>query len=602
VSSMQFHADVDDIRFVLFEQLKIQDDLAKIEGLADFDQETIETMMEEAYRLATDVLAPINGPGDRAGCTLDDEGNVSTPAGFDAAWRAMAEGGWIGVNAPVDAGGLGGPSTMAMIANDFFSGAAMAFQMYPGLSAAAARVIYQFGPAGKSVEYAEKMFAGEWGGTMCLTEAGAGSSVGDNRCKATPADDNGLYHLEGEKIFISGGDHDLAENIVHLVLARTPNSPKGTKGLSLFLVPKYRVNDDMSNGERNGAFVVGLEHKMGINGSATCTLALGDRKPCHAWLVGKEHEGITIMFHMMNEARIGVGAQAIAVAASAYEYALAYCRERVQGQAISDFGNPEAPPVTINQHPDVRRMLMTMKCQVEAMRSMLYRLAHRFDLGRRTEDEAERLKAFNRVELLTPILKSHCSDVGYDISVMALQCFGGYGYIGEYPIEQVVRDMKITSIYEGTNGIQAMDLIGRKLRQKNGALFMEWMQDALSFLGSAAEEGFEDEAANLTKSVNALAATAMHLSGLGMKGNLPGVFVQASPFQKMFGYVHLGLESLEQARVAKRLMAESGETVHLKSKQLNVKFYVANILPQAIALGKSIQVGDESCLDDSLFA
>jgi alkylation response protein AidB-like acyl-CoA dehydrogenase len=598
---MQFHADVHDIRFVLFEQLKIQDDLANIEGLADFDQETIEAMMMEAYRLATDILAPINGPGDRAGCSLDDEGNITTPAGFDTAWNAMAEGGWFGVNAPVEAGGLGGPSTLAIIANDFFSGAAMAFQMYPGITAAAARVIYKFGPPGRSVEYAEKMFAGEWGGTMCLTEAGAGSSVGDNRCTATPVDDSGLYHLEGEKIFISGGDHDLAENIVHLVLARTPNSPKGTKGLSLFLAPKYRVNGDMSNGERNGAFVVGIERKMGINGSATCTLSLGDRKPCHAWLVGEEHQGITIMFNMMNEARIGVGAQSIAVAASAYEYALAYCRERVQGQAISDFGNPDAEPVTINQHPDVRRMLMTMKCQIEAMRSMLYRLAHRFDLGRRTVDEAARLKAFNRVELLTPILKSHCSDVGYDISVTALQCFGGYGYIGEYPIEQVVRDMKITSIYEGTNGIQAMDLIGRKLRQNNGVLFMEWMQDASSFLASAASEGFEDESACLTKAVNALAATAMQLSALGGQGNLPGVFVQASPFQRMFGYVHLGLESLEQALVAKRIMADSGETTHLKSKLLNAKFYVANILPQAIALGKSIQVGDESCLDECLF-
>src|SRR5687768_9269148 len=332
MAALEYAVDLEDISFVLFEQLKVQDELKDLARYADFDRSTYEAILEEAARIATEVLAPINARGDQQGCKLDADGNVRTPDGYKEAWDIVAQGGWISVSAPPELGGAGMPATMSMAVVEMFIGAAMAFEMYPGLTAAAARVLAAYGPPGMRGEYAQKMFTGEWGGTMCLTEAGAGSDVGENRCKATPAGD-GSYLLEGEKIFISSGDQDLTSNIMHLVLARTPDSPPGTKGLSLFLVPKFLPGADLSNGERNGAFVTKIEEKMGIHGSATCVLELGGRLPCKAWLVGEEHEGIKIMFNMMNEARIGVGAQGVAIAATAYHYALAYAKDRLQGSS-----------------------------------------------------------------------------------------------------------------------------------------------------------------------------------------------------------------------------------------------------------------------------
>jgi alkylation response protein AidB-like acyl-CoA dehydrogenase len=597
---MEFTADLDDIRFVLYEQLDVEKDLRDIEKYADFDRDTFDAMLDEAYTLAREVFDPINAVGDREGCKLDmATGSVTTPDCFKPAWNTMAEGGWISVTAPTDAGGIGAPSTLGVVVAEMFSGSAMAFQMYPGLTAAAARVMYRFG-TDRMKEWSELAFTGQWGGTMCLTEAEAGSDVGDNRCKAVPQAD-GSYLLEGEKIFISGGDQDLTENIVHLVLARTPDSQPGTKGLSLFVVPKFRINDDNSLGERNGAFVVGIEEKMGIHGSATCVLNLGAQGPCVGWLLGEEHQGIELMFTMMNEARIGVGSQGVALAAAAYQYALEYTKERKQGSSIRNFKDPSAPKVTINQHPDVRRMLMTMKCQVEAMRSMLYKLGHRHDVAENCGDDEKEARLMGRVDLLVPILKSHCTDVGYEVAVIALQCLGGFGYIGEYPVEQVVRDLKIASVYEGTNGIQAMDLLGRKLRMKGGALFMEWMQDGMKACAEGKAEGFETECALIEKSINAIGAAAMHLGGLGGQGKLEVAMLQAVPFQRAFGTVQLAIECLEQARVAKKVIARDGESPLLVGKGLNLSFYVHNILPTAVGLVKAVTSGDDSCLDERLF-
>ena len=449
MGALDFSADLEDIRFVLFDQLAVHEELAGIEAYADFDRDMYDSIIDEAYRMAVEVLAPINISGDKEGCSLDADGNVSTPKGYKEAWDLRAEGGWVSVTAPQEAGGVGMPQAVGMAVIDLFIGSAMAFEMYPGLTAAAANVMLQFGPEAWRQPYAEKMYTGQWAGTMCLTEAGAGSDVGENRCKAVPQDD-GSYLLEGEKIFISGGDQDLTENILHFVLARTPGSPPGTKGLSLFMVPKFLVNDDLSLGERNGAFVSSIEHKMGINGSATCVLTLGDRAPCKGWLVGEEHRGLKIMFHMMNEARIGCGAQGVALANAAYQYALAYAKERVQGSSIENFKDPAAPRVTITRHPDVRRMLMTMKVLSETMRSMLYRLGHRNDVAH--HDDAKKDKYLGRVDLLVPVLKAHCTDTGFEVCVTGLQVLGGYGYTQEYPLEQLVRDAKITSIYEARTG------------------------------------------------------------------------------------------------------------------------------------------------------
>lgn len=601
--STPFKVDIDDMEFVFFDQLQVADKLGATQQYADIDVDTYKQTFAEAKKLAEDVLSPINAVGDRQGCKLDTDGNVTTPDGFQAAWSAVAEGGWVAPSANPDLGGVGLPKVVEVGTLEFFVSAAMAFMMYPGLSAAAARMVEAFGDSSYKDVVATKLFMGEWGGTMCLTESGAGSSVGDNRAKAVPSsDEDGVYLLEGEKIFISGGDHDLASNIVHLVLARTPGSPQGTKGLSLFLVPKFNFDFESGElGERNGAKVVGIEHKMGINGSATCTVAFGADGPCKGWLIGKEREGITQMFKMMNEARIGVALQGAATSASSYNYALQYARDRVQGTKLGQ-RDSEDGRVTIIQHPDVRRMLMTLKVVSETSRSACMRLAFMDDLVRTSDDEKVRDRLEGRSDLLIPVLKAHLTDLAMDMASLAVQVYGGYGYTQEYPVEQLVRDAKIQAVYEGTNGIQALDLLGRKMRVKNGALFMEWLGEAQGDLKAGAEEGFADQTALLGKAIGQLGACAMHLGKVAGGGDIDGAFVHAVPFLRAFGTVLLGMEALDQARVAKRQLDGGKETNLLKGKLANLDFYVAHLLPAAIAYAKTVQSGDRSCMDAFLFA
>ena len=448
-----------------------------------------------------------------------------------------------------------------------------------------------------------KMYAGAWSGTMCLTEAGAGSAVGDNRAKATPTDEPGVYHLEGEKVFITAGDQDLTENILHLVLARTPGAPEGTKGISIFLVPKFQIAGE-GVGTRNDAVVVGIEEKMGIHGSVTCTLALGANGPCRGYLLGQENSGMRIMFMMMNDARIQVGLQGMATASAAYLNALAYAQERIQGSAVDQWRDPSAPRIPIVQHPDVRRMLMFQKTSVETMRSLVYTTAWRNDMAKRTTDP-ERAKHYeNLVELMTPIVKSYCSDLGFECTRQAIQTYGGYGYISEYPVEQHMRDVKIASLYEGTNGIQAMDLLGRKLTRGNGALLMQWIQESGEELQAAREMGLNDQADALDKAIQSVGATAMHLAALGGTGNLASVMLQASPLLEMMAIVVLALHGLTQARVASHALeagASGSDVAFYRGKILGLDYTIANILPRAIGLGRSIRAGDESCLDEALF-
>ena len=600
--STPFRVDLEDLRFVLFDQLAAPRQLAAIESYADLDRDIYDATLEEGARLARDVLHPINRPGDLEKCRLDEDGNVKTPAGYGAAWDQMAKGGWIAPAAPAEHGGGGLPAILTMALNDMFVGAATAFMMYPGLTAAAGRVLVKHGPPSMRELVANKLFTGEWAGTMCLTESGAGSSVGDNRAKAVPSgDDDEVYLLEGEKIFITGGDNDFTKNIMHLVLARTPGSPAGTKGLSLFLVPKFEFDAAGVVGARNGAKVVGIEHKMGIHGSATCTLALGADRPCRGWLVGNEREGIALMFHMMNEARIGVAAQGESMAVTAYQYALQYANERVQGTAIEDHRNPDAQNVAIVRHPDVRRMLMTMKVNAETMRAALLRLALAHDFSEGATEEKERRRYHGRVDLLTPVLKSLCTDLGFEMATMGLQVYGGYGYIAEYPIEQLVRDAKIQSIYEGTNGIQALDLLGRKMRAENGGLFMAWMTEKQGEIEAATREGLGDRAAAIGKALGQLAASAMHLGTVAGEGRLQAAFYHAVPFQRAFGVVLLATEALDQARVAKRQLDGGTKTPLLQGKLLNLDFFVSHLLPEAVSLAKTVQSGDVSALDEALF-
>ncbi len=598
--STPYKVDLDEIEFMFFDLLEVAKTLGDSEPYGGFDVDTYRATLREAAKLAEEVLAPINTPGDREGCKLDADGNVTTPKGYVDAWRKFAEGGWIAPAAPVEYGGVGLPRAVAMTVNDMFIGACTAFMMYPGLTAPAGRMVVAFGDDSYKQLVATKLFTGEWSGTMCLTESGAGSSVGDNRAKATPSDTPGVYLLEGEKIFISGGDNDMAANIIHLVLARTPGSPMGTKGLSLFMVPKYEFDAEGNLGRRNDAKVVGIEHKMGINGSATCTLALGANGPCKGWLIGKEREGIQQMFKMMNEARIGVAGQGAAAAGAAYAFARQYAAERVQGTKLTK-RDADAERVRIIEHPDVRRMLMTLKVVSETVRSLCVRIAYWHDLIEVSKDEQETKRLHRRAELLIPILKAHVTDLGFEMAVTAVQVYGGYGYIGEYPVEQLVRDAKIQSIYEGTNGIQALDLLGRKMRMDGGALFMEWLGEAQKTLADAGKEGFSAQADAIGKVLAQVGASAMHVGKVAGSGKIDAAFLYAVPFLKAVGTVMVGLEALEQARVAKRLIAERGETKLLRGKLLNLDFYVAHLLPAGVAYAKTVQSGDESCLDPSLF-
>ncbi len=603
MSATGYNIDLRDIRFVLFEQLKVQQTLGGFDAFADYDEEVYDATLREAETVAHEVIYPCNKAGDTHGCKLDDDGNVTTPPGYAEAFGQLRDGGWIGSMAPEEWGGIGLPRPVGVAVGEMFSGANTALMTYSGLIRGAAELLTEFAPQWIKDLALPKMYGGEWAGTMCLTEADAGSSVGDNRAKATPAGEDGVYHLEGEKIFITAADNDFTDNIMHLVLARTPNAPPGTKGISIFLVPKFHIAGDRI-GERNDAVVVGLEEKMGIHGSCTCTLALGAKEPCVGYLLGPEHSGMKIMFTMMNDARIQVGLQGMATASAAYLNSLEFAKERIQGVAVDQFKNPDAPRLAIIEHPDVRRMLMIQKSSVETMRSLVYTTAWRYDMAQHTTDEDRATVYDNLVELMTPIVKSWCSDLGFECTRLAVQTMGGYGYIGEYPVEQHMRDVKIASIYEGTNGIQAMDLLGRKLTRGGGMLLMQWIQESGEELAAAREVGLGDAADVLDKAVQSVGATAMHLGGLGAGGNLTGIMVQASPFLEMMGTVVLGLHALTQARVAKAALdagASGADEAFYKGKLLNLRYYVANTLPRAVGLGKSIRTADESCLDEVLF-
>lgn len=602
MSATEYSVDLRDIRFVLFEQLKIQEALRGIPAFQDYDQDFYNSILEEAYRIALEVIAPINVPGDREGCHFDGKGNVTAPKGYKEAWDVLAQGGWIGLTASQEHGGMGLPHAVGVPVGEIRTGACVALSIYCGLTEGVSNLLTQYSPDWMKPLYLPRLNGGTWAGTMLLTEAGAGSAVGDNRCKAFPTETPGVYRLEGEKIFISGGDQNFTENIIHIVLARVPNAPSGTKGLSIFAVPKYCVNEDGSLGEWNDIKVTGIEEKMGLHGSATCTLALGADSTCIGYRLGDENQGMKIMFELMNEARLMVGIQGLSAAAPAYQGALAYARERIQGTDVAEFKNADAPRVPIVRHPDVRRMLMTMKVLVETMRSLIYTTAFEGDLSRHEQNPKVRDRANEHVDLFTPICKAHCSDMGFDVTRLAIQVLGGYGYCQEYPTEQYMRDCKIGSIYEGTNGIQAIDLLGRKLQMKGGMLFMNWFQEVTGELKAAKGKGFDAEVAELEKAKETLGAAAMHLAQLSFQKKLHGAMLQASPFLNLFGIVVLGLHALRQALAANEcLTAGTSEEGFYRGKVLNLKFYVANILPQAIALSKSIRSNDESCLDPTLF-
>jgi alkylation response protein AidB-like acyl-CoA dehydrogenase len=461
---LEYRVDVRDVKFQLFEWLPTAK-LLDAQRFSDWDAENVEMVIEEALKIAQEQMAPCNVDGDRVGAQWKD-GKVTMPESFKPVFNTLAEGGWIGMLAPPEFGGMGLPETVGTVVNEFFQGANVALSLTLMLTRGAGAMIEGFGTEQLKQMFVEKIYSGQWTGTMCLTEPQAGSDVGASKTKAVKQDD-GTYSISGEKIFITSGEHDLTENIVHLVLARTPDAPAGTKGLSLFVIPKIRVNTDGSLGEPNDVYCNNIEEKMGIHGSPTCTLVFGQNDGCRGWLLGEEEQGMKLMFHLMNAARIEVGLQGCSAAGAAHQAALAYARERLQSRHWKEFKNPDAPQVPIVEHPDVRRMLLSAKAYTEAMRALLLQTSYYIDMTHVTEgEEQERYQSY--VEVLTPICKAWASEWGLQVTHWCLQVYGGYGYTSEYPAEQYMRDAEIATIYEGTNGIQALDFVARKLSLDGG--------------------------------------------------------------------------------------------------------------------------------------
>jgi alkylation response protein AidB-like acyl-CoA dehydrogenase len=520
----RYKADLRELRFLLFEQFK----LGEILGQGPFENwgpDEVSMVLEEAYKFCTEILGPINAVGDRVGCKLEN-GVVKTPPGFKEAWDKVYEAGWKTLAVSPDHGGQGAPTSLWVMVEELQSGAAAAFNMYPGLAYGAAEVISMFGTPAQREKYLHNMLHGKWGGTMCLTEPQAGSDVGSARSTAKKRAD-GTYEIRGTKIFISGGDHDLAENIIHLVLARVEGAPAGTKGLSLFIVPKLRIAEDGSSGESNDVNVGSIEHKMGINGSSTCVLNFGESDACIGELVGTvENQGMPQMFRMMNGARISVGLQGVAVASAAFLNALEYAKDRKQGPSITQWKDATAPRVAIIEHPDVRRMLLDMKSRVEGIRALIVKLARHEDAVKmfRGKDDAKAAYHQGQVDLLVPLVKAYGSDQAFRICETAIQTYGGAGYTQDYPVEQYCRDAKIFSIYEGTNHIQAMDLVGRKLGQSGGMNLQAFLGDIASFVAKHEKHPlFGAAVKELAGAQESLAGSAMRLLSWFQMGKMPMV-------------------------------------------------------------------------------
>ncbi len=576
----------------------------KLPAFADFDTETCEAIFDEAVKFAHEELAPLNPISDRVGTQFID-GEVVTPPEFGAAWKKMRAQGWNSAVHNPEFGGQGIPFSVATSVFEVFSGACQAFDMFRGLSSGSGHLIESFGTDELKALYVEKMYSGEYGGTMCLTEPQAGSAVGDASTTAAPNED-GSYNIVGNKIFISAGDASFYENVVHLVLARIKGDPEGIKGISLFAVPKYLVNDDGSVGEYNNAGVTGIEHKMGIHGSPTCEVSFGDDGDAKGWLVGQRCAGIVHMFQMMNEARIACGLQGVAMANAAYQQALAYAKDRKQGPDVSDL---KGPSVEIIHHPDVRRNLMFMKTYAEGTRALVAKLACAADFSHHSPDKAVAEKNGDIVDLLVPIVKAYSTDKAFKVCELAVQVFGGYGYCSEYPVEQYLRDTKISSIYEGTNGIQALDLLGRKMRMKGGALFMGYVMELTQFLeGLSAVEELAGVHKILTKAQGSLGEVGFWLAQTGGKDRALAL-LQATPFLEVFGDVVVGHLLADQAQIALGLLEEKGarnptpeqlddeETAYLWGKVLGARFFAAEVTSLASAKVKAMTLGERAALD-----
>ncbi|HRD67625.1 MAG TPA: acyl-CoA dehydrogenase C-terminal domain-containing protein [Candidatus Competibacter sp.] len=576
-----------DMRFVI-EELAGLDRLTRLPGYEDATPDLVEAILDEAAKLAGEVLAPLNKTGDTQGVRLE-AGGVFAADGFKEAYQQFVEGGWNGISGAPDYGGQGLPELVLAATVEIWNAANMSFALCPLLNAGATEALKQHGSDALKAQYLPNMVSGAWTGTMNLTEPQAGSDLSAVRAKAVPEADH--YRIYGQKIFITWGDHDLADNVIHLVLARTPDAPEGVKGISLFLVPKFLVNADGSLGERNDVYCVSLEHKLGIHASPTCVMSFGDQDGAIGYLVGRENKGLAHMFTMMNEARQKVGIQGLGIADRAYQQARDYAKDRVQGRPLDQKAGDR---VAIIQHPDVRRMLMTMKSQVEAMRAFAYVMAADMDLAHKHPDATERQHHQTRVDLLIPVLKGWCTELGVEITSIGIQVHGGMGYVEETGACQYLRDARVAPIYEGTTGIQAADLVGRKLAMDRGAAMAELIQEMRDVQAELTRAGSAELMAigeSLTAGVQALErATQWVLQTLGRDPNAAAA--ASRNYLMLTGFVCGGWQMARAALVAKAKLDTGEDPAFHGAKLVTARFYAEQILPQADALLKIVCSGD----------
>ncbi len=587
-----------DMRFVLHE-LHGSETLKDMKGLEDITPDLIDAVLEEAGKLVTEVLAPLNPIGDAEGCKYEN-GVVRTPTGFKDAYKTYVEGGWNGIACDPEWGGQGLPASVTKFVEEMMCSANLSFGLYPGLTHGAYQALNSHAPQELKERFLPKMVEGVWSGTMCLTEPHCGTDLGLLRTKAEPQGD-GSYKISGSKIFISAGEHDLTENIIHLVLARLPDAPKGVKGISLFLVPKFLPKDDGTPGPRNGVLCTGIEHKMGLNGSATCQLSLEEAT---GWLVGEPHKGMRAMFTMMNSERLSVGTQGLGVGEASYQSAVAYARERLQGRALTGAKYPDKPADPIIVHPDVRRSLMTMRAYNEGCRALSGWVARNLDLMERSNDPEERQNAEDFTALMTPIVKALFTDLGFTNASLGVQVYGGHGYIRDHGMEQYVRDARIAMIYEGTNGVQALDLVGRKLPAHMGRYLRSFFHPVLAYIDAKLDdENLGPLVGPLGKAFGALQLATGYIAEKGMK-DPDEAGAAATDYLRLFGLVALGYMWVRMAEIAYAKRADAnGDAAFYEAKIVTARFFIDRLLPEVAGLWGSIKAGKSAmmALDDAAF-
>jgi len=589
-----YQAPVDDALFLINDVFHIAR-YDNVPGFADASPDVVAAILEEAGKFCSEVLTPLNRIGDKQGCKRGDDGSVTTPEGFKDAFKRLVEGGWIGLSCPSDFGGQGLPTLVNQLITEFLASANMAFTMYAGLTQGAIAAIYVHGSPEQKAAYLPNLIAGHWTGTMNLTEPHCGTDLGLLRTKAAPQPD-GSYKITGTKIFISAGEHDLAENIIHLVLARIEGAPAGTRGISLFVVPKFFINPDGSIGARNGVSCGSLEEKMGIHGNSTCVMNFDGAT---GWLIGEANRGLNAMFVMMNEARLGVGVQGLAVSEVAYQNAAAYAKERLQGRSISGVKFPDKAADPIIVHPDVRRSLMTMKAFNEAARALVMWTALQADLSHRSDDEKTRQTADDHMGLLTPVIKGVLTEQGFANTVAAQQIYGGHGYIAEHGMEQFVRDSRIAMIYEGANGIQGLDLVGRKLGKDGGRAVMAFFNEVQTYTKErAGDEGLNPYVGPLADALGHLQQATMWFMQ-NARGNPDNAGAGSTDYMHLFGLVALGYMWCRMAEAAqgKLKAGADGATPRLNAKLVTGRFFMERMLPETAAHLARIKAGAASVME-----